>query len=267
MLSVAVHVAAVAGAIYATGVGTIERPRPPKGSVTFVASALPRLAFHESGSLPARPDTRLRPVVHPVEAPRPKPPEPLPGELAVVEPFAMPAPTSAVDAADDSQMESRPRTVVGAFDQPAGNNPLVARPGVVRSAGFGSAATSQPSKAVQASLVRSGTFDRQAAPPSPPASPPPPPARRADSPVEILFKPKPAYTDEARTLGVEGSVILEIEFTAAAEVRVLRVLNALGHGLDEAAALAARQIRFKPARAAGSPVGVRTTVHIEFRLT
>jgi TonB family protein len=94
-------------------------------------------------------------------------------------------------------------------------------------------------------------------------------ARResAVTPVEVTFKPTPAYSEEARTLRIEGEVTLEVEFSAAGHVRVLRVVRGLGHGLDELATRAAEQIKFKPAQASGRPVDFRTTVQIVFRLT
>ncbi len=88
-----------------------------------------------------------------------------------------------------------------------------------------------------------------------------------DRPVEIVFKPTPEYTDEARSARIEGTVSLELEFTAAGDVRVLRVVRGLGHGLDESAQRAALRIRFKPAQSDGRPVDSRATVHITFRLS
>jgi TonB family protein len=88
-----------------------------------------------------------------------------------------------------------------------------------------------------------------------------------DRPVEIVFKPTPEYTDEARSARIEGTVSIELEFTATGEVRVLRVVRGLGHGLDEAAQRAALRMRFKPAQSDGRPVDSRATVHITFRLS
>ncbi len=85
-------------------------------------------------------------------------------------------------------------------------------------------------------------------------------------PVEILFKPKPVYTDQARQKKIEGEVLLEVVFTSSSEVRVLRVIRGLGYGLDETAQAAARQIRFRPARADGQPADFTATVHIRFEL-
>jgi TonB family protein len=86
------------------------------------------------------------------------------------------------------------------------------------------------------------------------------------TPVEVLSKPTPTYTEAARKLKIEGEVLLEVEFGATGSVTILRVVQGLGHGLDEAAETAAKQIRFKPAQDGGRPVDYRATVHIVFRL-
>ena len=86
------------------------------------------------------------------------------------------------------------------------------------------------------------------------------------TPVEILSKPKPDYTDEARKLKLEGEVLVRVLFTAAGEVRVLDVVRGLGHGLDDNALRAAKQIKFKPALREGQPVDSTATVHIVFQL-
>mgnify|MGYP001291893728 CR=1 FL=1 len=87
------------------------------------------------------------------------------------------------------------------------------------------------------------------------------------TPVEIVFKPTPAYSDEARALKIEGEVELEVEFLASGRTHVLRVVRGLGHGLDEMATRAAEQIRFKPAVVGGQPADYRANVQIVFRLT
>jgi TonB family protein len=92
------------------------------------------------------------------------------------------------------------------------------------------------------------------------------PQAPTDVNLEILSKPTPVYTDEARTLKLEGDVVLEMEFGASGEAKVLRVVRGLGHGLDEAAVRAAQGMKFKPAQRAGRAVDVRTTVRIVFRL-
>jgi TonB family protein len=88
----------------------------------------------------------------------------------------------------------------------------------------------------------------------------------AATPVEITFKPNPVYTDEARSLKLEGEVLLEMNFTANGQLHVNRVVRGLGHGLDEAAIAAANKIRFKPATRGGQPVDSTAIVHVVFQM-
>jgi TonB family protein len=84
--------------------------------------------------------------------------------------------------------------------------------------------------------------------------------------VEILSKPTPVYTPEARALKLEGQVLLEILFTADGHVQIQRVVRGLGHGLDEAAQAAATKMRFKPAMRNGQPVDSTAVVHVVFQM-
>ena len=86
------------------------------------------------------------------------------------------------------------------------------------------------------------------------------------TPVEIMFKPLPVYTAEARSLKLEGEVLLEVSFSANGTLHVNRVVRGLGHGLDEAAVAAATKIRFKPASRGGQPVDSTAIVHVTFQL-
>jgi TonB family protein len=85
-------------------------------------------------------------------------------------------------------------------------------------------------------------------------------------PAEIISKPTPVYTDEARKLHIEGEVLLEVVFESSGKLRILRVVSGLGHGLDESAVRAAEQIRFKPALQDGQPTDCTAVVHIVFQL-
>jgi TonB family protein len=87
-----------------------------------------------------------------------------------------------------------------------------------------------------------------------------------EKPVEIVQKPRPDYTDEARKMRIEGEVLLRVLFSASGEVRVLDVVRGLGYGLNENAIRSALQIRFKPAERGGQPVDSTATVHIVFQL-
>jgi TonB family protein len=88
----------------------------------------------------------------------------------------------------------------------------------------------------------------------------------SEKPVEVLSKPRPDYTDEARRMRVEGDVLLRVLFTSSGSARVLDVIRGLGYGLDENAIRAAEQIRFKPAQHGGQPVDSTVIVHIAFQL-
>jgi TonB family protein len=88
----------------------------------------------------------------------------------------------------------------------------------------------------------------------------------ASTQVEIISKPSPVYTQEARQLKIEGEVLLEVLFGANGQLHVNRVVRGLGHGLDEAAVAAASQMRFKPAQRLGSPVDSTAIVHVVFQL-
>jgi TonB family protein len=88
----------------------------------------------------------------------------------------------------------------------------------------------------------------------------------ATIPVEITFKPQPVYTDEARSLKLEGEVLLEVLFAANGTLHVNRVVRGLGHGLDEAAIAAANKMRFKPALRMGQPVDSMAIVHVLFQI-
>jgi TonB family protein len=88
----------------------------------------------------------------------------------------------------------------------------------------------------------------------------------AQTPIEILFKPRPEYTQEARNKKLEGEVLVRALFTATGKVQVMEVVRGLGHGLDQNAVRAAQQIRFKPAQRDGQAVDMIATVHIVFQL-
>ena len=70
-------------------------------------------------------------------------------------------------------------------------------------------------------------------------------------PITIL---QPAYTDDARGAQIEGKVRIEITVGADGNVTAARVLEGLGHGLDEAALEAARGVDVRAGTRCGKPV-------------
>jgi TonB family protein len=134
----------------------------------------------------------------------------------------------------------------------------------VSGTGFG-AADVRPASTPEKREVKAVGFGD--APPSQATAAAKPKADPTFIPVEVLFKPTPAYSEEARSLRIQGEVTLEVDFCATGQIRVVRVVRGLGHGLDDLAARAAEQIRFKPAQSGGRPMDFRANLQIVFRLT
>ncbi len=85
------------------------------------------------------------------------------------------------------------------------------------------------------------------------------------APVPI-YKPEPAYSEEARKAKYQGTVVLWIVVDAQGNVTDAKVARPLGLGLDEKAQETVRTWKFKPALRNGSPVPVRVIVEVTFRL-
>jgi len=136
--------------------------------------------------------------------------------------------------------------------------------GTVASSGFGNGTAVPPNNAKKGTIVASGFGSANAAGD--------PPKKKtvadgsADTPVNILDKPRPEYTAEGRSMRIEGDVVLDLVFLANGTIQINRVVSGLGHGLDESAERAAQQIRYKPAKREGQPVDYPARVRIEFRL-
>ncbi len=158
---------------------------------------------------------------------------------------------------------------VGSFELPSGpgyGNGTGGAHGVVASSGFGSAVATPAAANGNRTAVRSGGFGSVTAAPEAKATPKQATDAPGIQPVVILQKPNPIYTDEARKLGIEGEVLVEVIFRASGQVQTVRVVKGLGHGLDEAALRAAEQIRFKPAMQQGQAVDFPAVAHIVFQL-
>ncbi len=161
----------------------------------------------------------------------------------------------------------------GGFDMPtgpgAGNGTGAAggTRGVVASAGFGSGIAIPEAHSAFRGAVRPAGF-ADADVPAPPTIQSHPAAQAAERivPAEIIFKPVPTYTAEARAQRIEGEVLLEAVFEASGKIRVLKIVRGLGHGLDGAAVDAAEQIRFKPSLKDGQPSDSTVVLHIVFQL-
>jgi len=219
------------------------------------------------------PSARVTPIASPYRAPVPmshvRRHQPLP---AVARAFRIPdrlppapaRPTVSVpDAPPSLSLDLRPAEILPLETAPVLE--LAPPPGrkVAATGGFDAAAA--VSEKITPSKIISGTFgDASVAASGTRASKAPDTA--IFSAAEILSKPRPTYTDEARRLQIEGEVLLEVLFAASGEARVLRTIRGLGHGLDENAISAAREIRFRPAQRDGADADSTAVVHIVFQL-
>ena len=287
-LSVVVH-AIFAVVLIVVPIRASEKPPTPRtrsiGVFIFPATELVKLpsAPLVAPRLPAPPAPRPVRELARAEVPKllpvapivAKPVEPAPAPLV---PAAAPAPierpviqrppeTGLFDRTNGARTSQAAAAVTtGGFGSAAASARGAANgPGAVTTGGFSNGAPAPRGAANGLGEVQTAGFDLRASAPAQPSVAAL--TKPIDRPVEIVFKPTPEYTDEARSARIEGTVSLELEFAAGGDVRVLRVVRGLGHGLDEAAQRAALRIRFKPAQSDGQPVDSRATVHITFRLS
>jgi TonB family protein len=304
-LSVVAH-AIVVVVLIAAPIRASEEPLAPRmrSRVVFVVPAtapvmLPSAPLVAPRLAPPAPPRPMRELAR-VEAPKPlpvaplvaKPVQPAPAPLvpaAIERPIEKPEiqrpPETGLFERTNSARTSQAAAAVttGGFGTAVASQRSAAN-GSVTTGGFGSAALAPRGAASEGAVttggfsngaraprvaangeVQTSGFDQRASASAPPSAAAV--TKPVERPVEIVSKPTPEYTDEARSARIEGTVSLELEFTAAGDVRVLRVVRGLGHGLDEAAQRAAVRIRFKPAQLDGRPVDSRATVHITFRLS
>lgn len=88
----------------------------------------------------------------------------------------------------------------------------------------------------------------------------------AVTPLKIISKPRPGYTDDARLSSVQGTIKLLVIFDAGGTVSGAFIVKSLGHGLDRQAYLAARRIVFEPAKRNGVPFSVVKFVEYSFSI-
>ena len=225
---------------------TMRPPEPPRP--IKMPKPKPRPEHRDE---PPPPPTRAEPP-----APKPVTPEPVAPPAAKVEP-------------------PRPRPIVrtGLLDEPPAGPAIAASTSsrsLVVASGFDGADTAAAAPSPRAArgaqgIVRESGFGEEVAAVRRKREPGPG-IGALDTEVEILSKPKPSYTDDARALRIEGDVVLDVTFQATGGVLVLGVAQGLGHGLDEAAIEAAKKIRFNPAKRDGVAVDHTAKLRVVFRL-
>jgi TonB family protein len=83
---------------------------------------------------------------------------------------------------------------------------------------------------------------------------------------QLVIGVEPEYTEAARKAKYQGTVVLYAVVDADGKVRDLKVVRALGLGLDEKALEAVRQWKFRPGMKDGRPVAVAASIEVTFRL-
>jgi TonB family protein len=82
----------------------------------------------------------------------------------------------------------------------------------------------------------------------------------------LVHQVMPAYTDEARAVRIQGTVIVDVTVNTDGSVTFEGYRQKLGYGLDESARDAALQWRFRPGTKDGAPVPTRVSLSMHFSL-
>lgn len=86
------------------------------------------------------------------------------------------------------------------------------------------------------------------------------------SPLKILTKPKPSYTNLARYYSTQGTVRVRVTFLADGQIGSVTAIKKLPFGLTNSAINAAKQMRFAPPLRDGTPYTVTKLVEYSFTI-
>jgi protein TonB len=188
--------------------------------------------------------------------PKPQPPEPPPpvkkasAPRKVATAAARPAPAPA-RAAAPAAAAAAPVADFGLMMASGGDGPALA---AASHAVDRPAPKKEEARPPRPKLLGAATPDEDEGCPDAPVKP---------KPITVL---QPAYTDEARGAQIEGKVRVEITVAADGTVSNVRVIQGLGHGLDEAALEAARGSTFEAGTRCGKPIATTFTIGMRFTL-
>jgi TonB family protein len=258
-------------------------PQPAPIAPPVIVSA-PKLIVPKDVAQPKKPDVAPPKIEAEFKPPQLQPARPLPTRIVYTGSFGSSAPVTVAAPIEKVQTggfgapdglsgpgkdnANLPTAKLGSFDLPdgagKGNGSGGAKgiSGTVASAGFGNGIALGDGHSNNGTVQTAGFGAQEIAHAKPTQSN----AGAPTTPIEIVSKPNPVYTDEARQLKLEGEVLLEVLFGANGQLHVNRVVRGLGHGLDEAAIAAANKIQFKPALRDGTPVDSTVVVHVNFQL-
>jgi TonB family protein len=80
----------------------------------------------------------------------------------------------------------------------------------------------------------------------------------------LVYSPDPEYSAEALDLKYEGFCVLSLVVGTDGRPRDIKVVQELGHGLDEKAVEAVKEWKFEPAMKDAKPVAVQIYVQVQF---
>lgn len=228
------------------GGGGLRQPEPPATAEMQTPSALVKSPVPRPKPLTTQRPQQVRRALPPPVRPQPRPADPPP-------PAAQPALTPQVVAPVVSA-STDPRDKPGVLNEPAvetASQGPGSGAGVGTGRGTGVGEGSGPGIGPGSGGGTGGGPFRPGAGITPPS---------------LLHEVRADYTEDARRLGIEGEVVLEIVVRSDGSVGDVKVLNGLRGGLDRRAMDAVRQWRFAPARRYGTPVDVVVEVAVEFKL-
>jgi len=89
---------------------------------------------------------------------------------------------------------------------------------------------------------------------------------RGVSAPHVTYAPDPEYSEEARELKFQGTIVISLVVDASGTTRDIQIQGPVGLGLDEKAVAAVSTWQFDPAQKDGEPVPVAINVEVNFHL-
>jgi TonB family protein len=91
------------------------------------------------------------------------------------------------------------------------------------------------------------------------------PGRGVSAP-RVIYQTDPEFSEEARKAKYQGTCVLGLIVDSSGRPTQIRVISALGMGLDEKAIESVRNWKFEPGSKDGHPVAVEIAVEVDFHL-
>jgi protein TonB len=89
---------------------------------------------------------------------------------------------------------------------------------------------------------------------------------RGVTPPRVIYQTDPEFSEEARKAKYQGTCVLGLVVDANGHPTQIRVLSALGMGLDEKAIESVKNWKFEPGKKDGHDVAVEIAVEVDFHL-